>query len=173
MLHQLPVDLTAAAQLIAVEIEHPEYATLINNIREFDWKLINKLRKEDIARIQTTGFTFVNKGLDNQRKEFQTFLLQHPSCMSSDFEMIIKKLNIFGQIIAEQRFEELNKTVKKKQPRRKTIKYEPKVEEVEEDEEFVPEEEEEEEERDLTPEEIKKEKIRRWLRSGEETINLG
>ena len=149
MLHQLPVDLTAAAQLIAVEIEHPEYATLINNIREFDWKLINKLRKEDIARIQATGFTFVNKGLDNQRKEFQSFLLEHPSCMSSDFEIIIKKLNIFGEIIAQQRMGELNKAVKKKQPKRKAIKYtKPKVEEVEEeeeDEEFVPEEEEEEE----------------------------
>ena len=83
--------------------------------------------------------------------------------MSSDFEGIITKFNIFGRLIAQQRMEELNKAVKKKQPKKKTLKYEPKVEEVEEDEEFVPEEEEEEEEvewvtdeRKLTPAECRK-----------------
>ena len=149
------MDLTAAAQLIAVEIEHPEYANLLNDIREFDWKLVNRLRKEDMARVHSTGFQFRNKGLDNQRKELQTFLLEHPSCMASDFEMIIQKLNIFGHIIAELRMEELNKTAKKK-PKRKALKApKPKVIEISEEEEdqsedFVPEEDEEEaEEEDL------------------------
>ena len=168
---------SAAAQLIEVEIDHPEYAIILNDIREFDWKIINKLRKEDIARVARTGFTFKNKGLDNQKQELKTFLLEHPSTMSSDFEGIITKFNIFGRIIGEQRMKELNESVKKKQPKKRAIKYEPKVEEVEEeDEEFVPEEEEEEEEeetkRELTPEERKREKIRRWLRSDEQTVDL-
>ena len=171
------MDTSPAAMLIQVEIEHPEYAIILNDIREFDWKIINKLRKEDIARVARTGFTFKNKGLDNQKQELKTFLLEHPSTMSSDFEGIITKFNIFGRIIGEQRMKELNESVKKKQPKKRAIKYEPKVEEVEEDEEFVPEEEEEEEEeetkREPTPEEIKREKIRRWLRSDEETVNLG
>ena len=166
------MEINAATKLIEVEIEHPEYAIILNDIREFDWKVINRLRKEDLARVARTGFTFKNKGLDNQKQELRTFLLEHPSTMSSDFEGIITKFNIFGRIIAEQRMEELNASVKK-QPKRKALKG-PKVEEVEEeDEEFVPEEEEEEEERELTPEEKKREKIRRWLRSDEQTVNLG
>ena len=116
------MDISAAAQLIEVEIDHPEYAIILNDIREFDWKIINKLRKEDIARVARTGFTFKNKGLDNQKQELKTFLLEHPSTMSSDFEGIITKFNIFGKIIGEQRMKELNESVKKK-PKKRAIKY--------------------------------------------------
>ena len=85
-----------ATQLIAVEIEHPEFAQLLNDIRDFDWKLINRLRKEDLARIASTGFRFTSKGIENQRMELKSFLLNHPSCMASDFEMIVSKLQIFS-----------------------------------------------------------------------------
>ena len=68
-----------AAQLITVEIEYPEFATLLNDIRDFDWKLINKLRKEDLARVASTGFRFRTKGKESQQKELASFLIEHPS----------------------------------------------------------------------------------------------
>ena len=87
-------------QLIAVEIQNPEFATLLNDIRDFDWKVVNRLRKEDLARIQSTGFSFKSKGIENQKQEFKTFLFEHPSVMASDLEMIIYKLNVFSRLIA-------------------------------------------------------------------------
>ena len=91
-----------AAQLIAVEIEYPEFATLLNDIRDFDWKLINKLRKEDLARVASTGFRFRTKGKESQQKELASFLIEHPSVMASDFEMIINKLQIYARLIGQQ-----------------------------------------------------------------------
>ena len=86
--------------MIAVEIQNPEFATLLNDIRDFDWKVVNRLRKEDLARIQSTGFSFKSKGIENQKQEFKTFLFEHPSVMASDLEMIIYKLNVFSRLIA-------------------------------------------------------------------------
>ena len=91
-----------ASQLIAVDIEYPEFATLLNDIRDFDWKMINKLRSEDLARVASTGFMFKTKGKESQRKEFASFLLEHPSVMASDFEMIISKLQIYARLIGQQ-----------------------------------------------------------------------
>ena len=88
-----------AVQLIAVEIQNPEFVPLLNDIRDFDWKIVNRLRKEDLARIHSTGFTFRTKGLENQKMEFKSFLLEHPSVMASDFEMIISKLNIYARML--------------------------------------------------------------------------
>ena len=39
---------TPAAQLIAVCLEYPEFNQLLSDIRDFDWKVINKLRREDL-----------------------------------------------------------------------------------------------------------------------------
>ena len=88
-----------AVQLIAVEIQNPEFSSLLNDIRDFDWKVVNRLRKEDLARIQSTGFHFKSKGIENQKQEFKTFLFEHPSVMASDLEMIIYKLNVFSRLI--------------------------------------------------------------------------
>ena len=133
---------TPAVQLIAVEIEHPEFAQLINDIREFDWKLINRLRKEDLARVCATGLQFKNKGVENQREELKSFLLEHPSCMASDFEMIMSKLNVFAFLIAQKKMEVVkNEEEKEKKRMKKTraIKHEkpklpPKVIVIDEEE---------------------------------------
>ena len=60
---------TPAVQLIAVEIQNPDFVPLLNDIRDFDWKIVNRLRKEDIARIHSTGFNFRTRGLENQKME--------------------------------------------------------------------------------------------------------
>ena len=133
---------TPAVQLIAVEIEHPEFAQLINDIREFDWKLINRLRKEDLARVCATGFQFKNKGVENQREELKSFLLEHPSCMASDFEMIMSKLNVFAFLIAQKKMEAVQEEAEKEKKRMKktrAIKHEkpklpPKVIVIDEEE---------------------------------------
>ena len=110
-----------ATQLIAAEIELPEFATLLNDIRDFDWTIVNRLRKEDLARIASTGFRFATKGADSRKKEFQSFLLQHPSCMASDFEMIISKLNIFARLIGDKNKETKLPAIKHEKPRKKRI----------------------------------------------------
>lgn len=95
-----------AYQLIADEIETPEYAQLINDIRDFDWKTINRLRNDDLLRVAKTGFTFQNNGLENRRQELKAFLLEHPTCMASDFELIIQKLQAYGYLFNLKRQEE-------------------------------------------------------------------
>ena len=89
-----------ATQLISVEINFPEFAELINDIRAFDWSIITKLRKEDLARVSSAGFKFTTKGFENQKMELKSFLLHHPSCMASDFEMVINKLVFYFQFMA-------------------------------------------------------------------------
>ena len=86
-------------QLIAAEIELPELAQVINDIREFDWKVVNKLRKEDLGRIAELGFQFKNKGVENRRQEFRAFLLEHPTIMSENFEHLIRKLKVFAELM--------------------------------------------------------------------------
>ena len=115
------VENNLASQLIAAEIELPEFATLLNDIRDFDWTIVNRLRKEDLARIASTGFKFTTKGDASRKKEFQSFLLQHPSCMASDFEMIISKLNIFARLIGEKNKESELPAIKHEKPRKKRI----------------------------------------------------
>ena len=140
------VEESPAAQLIAVEIEYPEFASLINDIRDFDWKMINKLRREDLARIASTGFRFRTKGKESQQKEFASFLIEHPSVMASDFEMIISKLQIFARLIGQQPKQTAAPAIThdKKKPKKKVI-----VVEEEEDEDYVPSEPEEDTEEDI------------------------
>ena len=140
-----------AVQLIAVEIQYPEFASLLNDIRDFDWKIVNHLRKEDLARIRTTGFVFKSKGIENQKQEFKSFLFDHPSVMASDLEMIITKLYYFGRLNQQHTLqapqpEEPSKSalkheVQKKRPKKKpviVIEEEEEESTEEEDIEYVP-----------------------------------
>ena len=92
-----------ATQLIAVCLQHPEFNQLINDIRDFDWKIVNKLRASDLDRIASIGFKFATKGLESKRQEFKSFLINTPACMASDFEMIICKLQIYSRLITPKR----------------------------------------------------------------------
>ena len=134
-------DESPASNLIAIELEVPEFATLLNDIRDFDWKMINKLRREDLARVASTGFRFRTKGKESQQKELASFLLEHPSVMASDFEMIISKLQIFAHLIGQQPKQTTAPAIThdKKKPKKKVI-----IVEEEEDEDYVPSEPEEE-----------------------------
>lgn len=141
------VDVNPATQLIAVEIEHPEFVQLLNDIRDFDWPIINRLRKVDLDRVASTGFRFSSKGLENQRMELKQFLFNHPSCMASDFEMIVNKLLIFSQLWSSKTKVETFTPIENKQP---ALKYgrrkKPKVIVVEEETDYESEEDYEEEE---------------------------
>ena len=121
------MDNSPAAHLIEQEIQHPEYATLLNDIRDFDWIIVNRLKREDLVRIQYTGFTFKSKGTENQKMEFKSFLLDHPSCMASDFQMILNKLSIFSNIIGTQ----TSSTYEVRRPKVRT----PIVQEIDEEDE--------------------------------------
>ena len=92
---------SSVAQLIVTEINHPEVARIINDIRDFDWAIISKLRKTELDRVKATGFQFVTEGPISQKEELKSFLLSHPSCMASNFEKIISKLTLFGKIWCE------------------------------------------------------------------------
>ena len=89
----------AERQLLAAELELPGLAQVLNDIREFDWKVVNKLRKEDLERISGLGFQFKNHGVENRRQEFRAFLLEHPTIMSENFEHLMKKLQIFAELM--------------------------------------------------------------------------
>ena len=139
-----------AVQLIAVEIQNPEFASLLNDIRDFDWKTVNRLRKEDLERLKTTGFNFKSRGLENQKQELKSFLFEHPSCMASDLEMIIYKFNVFKRLYTQEqqptvRVEEVQQPIKQqkksKKPKKSVIIIEEEEdyeESSEEDVEYVP-----------------------------------
>ena len=135
-----------AVQLIAVEIQYPEFAALINDIRDFDWKIVNHLRKEDLARIQSTGYHFKSKGIENQKQEFKSFLFEHPSCMASDLEMIIYKLNVFARIVSpppqlapppQPKPQPSRTAIKYQKSQKRTRKPKKKVVIIEEEEDFT------------------------------------
>ena len=148
---------TPAAQLIAVCLEYPEFNQLLSDIRDFDWKIINKLRREDLARISSTGFKFSTKGIESQRKEVQSFLLNNPACMASDLELIIGKLNIFRHMIgAKQEVQQKPKEVPQITHEKKKTKKQIVILEDEEEDRLIPctsseDEECEEEERQRSP----------------------
>ena len=128
-----------AVQLIAVEIQNPEFASLLNDIRDFDWKTVNRLRKEDLERLRTTGFNFSSRGLESRKQELKSFLFEHPSCMASDLEMIIFKLNIFKRLYTQGsqptvRVEEVQQPIKHQKPQKKSKKPKKRVIIIEEEE---------------------------------------
>ena len=134
-----------AVQLIAVEIQNPEFASLINDIRDFDWKIVNRLRKEDLERLKTTGFNFKSRGLENQKQELKSFLFEHPSCMASDLEMIIYKFNVFKRLYTQEqqptvRVEEVQQPIKHQKTQKKSKKPKKRVIIIEEEEEDYEEE---------------------------------
>ena len=146
---------TPAVQLIAVCLEYPEFNQLLSDIRDFDWRIISKLRKEDLTRISSTGFVFKTKGIESQRKEVQSFLLDNPACMASDFELIIGKLNIFSRMVGAKRAEQQKPkevpqiTHEKKKTKKKQIV----VLEDEEEDRLIPNTSSEDEEREEESEE--------------------
>lgn len=105
-----------AAQLIAVCIQQPEFNVLLNDIRDFDWKVINKLRASDLDRLTSTGFRFATKGVENRRQELKAFLIANPACMASDFEIIVAKFRMYGILITPKRTPIAAQPKKKKAP---------------------------------------------------------
>ena len=147
---------TPEMQLIAAEIELPGLAQVINDIREFDWKIINKLRKEDLERIAGVGFQFKNRGIENRRQEFRAFLLEHPTLMSENFEHLMKKLSAYSRLLTVKNEEATHEVTRPKTPPRRAIKHQPKRVVVVSDEEdytedsfVVPDDDEEDDELDL------------------------
>ena len=126
---------TPEMQLIAAEIELPGLAQVINDIREFDWKIINKLRKEDLERIAGVGFQFKNRGIENRRQEFRAFLLEHPTLMSENFEHLMKKLSAYSRLLAVKNEEATREVIRPSTPPRRAIKHHPKKVVVVSDEE--------------------------------------
>ena len=123
-------------QLIAAEIELPGLAQVLNDIREFDWKIINRLRKDDLDRIAGIGFQFKNRGIENRRQEFRAFLLEHPTLMSENFEHLMRKLSAYSQLLAAKNEEaQTEQRRKNSPPARKAIKHHPKKVVVVSDEE--------------------------------------
>lgn len=122
-------------QLIAAEIELPALAQVLNDIREFDWKIINRLRKEDLDRVAGVGFQFRNRGIENRRQEFRAFLLEHPSLMSENFEHLMRKLSAYSQLLTVKNAETESEQRKISPPARKAIKHHPKKVVVVSDEE--------------------------------------
>ena len=83
------------------EIADDSIAVLLNDIRAFDFSMVNKLTQTDLNKIASTGFQFSTRGVKNQREEVRSFLLNHPSTMASDIDTIIIKFRLYGQLLSE------------------------------------------------------------------------
>ena len=87
--------------LMKAEIADEDIAVLLNDIRAFDFTMVNKLTQSDLMKIANTGFQFATRGVKNQREEVRSFLLNHPSTMASDIDTIINKFRLYGQLLSE------------------------------------------------------------------------
>lgn len=83
------------------EIADDSIAVLLNDIRAFDFSMVNKLTQTDLNKIASTGFQFSTRGIKNQREEVRSFLLNHPSTMAADIDTIIIKFRLYGQLLSE------------------------------------------------------------------------
>ena len=103
----------SAIALMKAEIADEHVAVMLNDIRAFDFALVNKLTQRDLNNIASTGFQFATRGVKNQREEVRSFLLSHPSTMAADIDTIIIKFRLYGQLLSEP---------KKEQPKVREIK---------------------------------------------------
>lgn len=87
--------------LMKAEIADDSIAVLLNDIRAFDFSMVNKLTQTDLNKIASTGFQFSTRGIKNQREEVRSFLLNHPSTMAADIDTIIIKFRLYGQLLSE------------------------------------------------------------------------
>ena len=108
------------------EIADEHVAVVLNDIRAFDFTLVNKLTQRDLNNIASTGFQFGTRGVKNQREEVRSFLLNHPSTMAPDIDTIIIKFRLYGQLLSEP---------KKEKPKVKEIKGPKKTRKKHEEEE--------------------------------------
>ena len=91
----------SAIALMKAEIADEHVAVMLNDIRAFDFTMVNKLTQSDLMKIANTGFQFATRGVKNQREEVRSFLLSHPSTMASDIDTIINKFQLYGQLLSE------------------------------------------------------------------------
>ena len=79
----------SAIALMKAEIADEHIAVMLNEIRAFDFALVNKLTQRDLNNIASTWFQFATRGVNNQHEEVRSFLLNHPSTMAADIDTII------------------------------------------------------------------------------------
>ena len=92
----------SAIALMKAEIADEHIAVMLNDIRAFDFALVNKLTQRDLNNIASTGFQFATRGVKNQREEVRSFLLNHPSTMAADIDTIIIKFRLYGQLLSSE-----------------------------------------------------------------------
>ena len=95
----LAIDIAIA--FMKAEIADEYIVVMLNDIRAYDFALVNKLTQRDLNNIASTWFQFATRGVKNQREEVRSFLLNHPSTMAADIDTIIIKFRLYGQLLRE------------------------------------------------------------------------
>ena len=73
----LAIDIAIA--IMKAEIADEYIVVMLNDIRAYDFALVNKLTQRDLNNIASTWFQFATRGVNNQHEEVRSFLLNHPS----------------------------------------------------------------------------------------------
>ena len=132
--------------LMKAEIADDSIAVLLNDIRAFDFSMVNKLTQTDLNKIASTGFQFSTRGIKNQREEVRSFLLNHPSTMAADIDTIIIKFRLYGQLLSEPQKEKPQvREIKGEKKTRRKRHEEDESSEIEDVEDILEEEDEDEE----------------------------
>ena len=93
--------MNSAIAIMKAEIADEYIVVMLNDIRAYDFALVNKLTQRDLNNIASTWFQFATRGVKNQREEVRSFLLNHPSTMAADIDTIIIKFRLYGQLLRE------------------------------------------------------------------------
>ena len=132
-----------AKRIIDEEIEDPELAEVLNDIREYKQTTTGHFTKPVLDELADEGFPFTTFGVVSRRSELKTFINKHPSVMSSDETTLMDKImycvSKMGAIERKQQKKKTDDLIKKmRQNRKKRVIVEEYTSEEDSDVEYVP-----------------------------------
>ena len=93
--------------LIDIVFNDPDMVEALLDIQQFKLTALSRFSREDLEVLEESGFKFTSSFITQRRNELKTFLLQHPECMSSDYETLIDKITYYctkqGQILRDMK----------------------------------------------------------------------
>ena len=93
--------------LIDIVFNDPDMVEALLDIQQFKLTALSRFSREDLEVLEESGFKFTTSFITQRRNELKTFLLQHPECMSSDYETLIDKITYYctkqGQILRDMK----------------------------------------------------------------------
>lgn len=85
--------------LIQCCVEHPEVSDILQDIREFNKKDIDKITKTQLDQIESFGFHYNTKTVAGRREEIKAFVSENPCLMTKDCTQLVERFKILSNTL--------------------------------------------------------------------------